>query len=49
MRTSGDITNEFPIIIDLHQGLELSPYLLCWLWVSLLDLFKMKSLGVYFL
>jgi hypothetical protein len=29
VRISGGITSEFPIIIGLHQGSELSPYLFC--------------------
>jgi hypothetical protein len=29
VRISGGITSEFPIIIALHQGSELSPYLFC--------------------
>ena len=48
VRTYGGITSDFSITIGLYQKFVLSPFLFV-IWISLLELFRMRYRGVYYL
>ena len=49
VRTCGGITSDFSITIGLHQGSALSSFLFAIVMMSLLELFRMRYRGVYYL
>ena len=49
VKTCGDITSDFFITIELHQGSALSPFLFAIVMDDLLELFRMRYRGVCYL